>query len=75
MEFSRDRKSMGVYCMPVSDLHSNGNKIFVKGAPESIIERCNFVRIGKDTVPMTKQLREGILQQVNIYGTGKFFLF
>ncbi|XP_065663650.1 sarcoplasmic/endoplasmic reticulum calcium ATPase 2 isoform X2 [Hydra vulgaris] len=71
MEFSRDRKSMGVYCIPASNSHHLHPKIFVKGAPESLIERCNFVRVGKDKVPMTKQLREGILQQVNIYGTGK----
>ncbi|XP_029817113.1 sarcoplasmic/endoplasmic reticulum calcium ATPase 3 [Manacus vitellinus] len=37
LEFSRDRKSMSVYCTPTSPgNNSTGSKMFVKGAPESI---------------------------------------
>ena len=40
LEFSRDRKSMSVFCTPSkpSSLGS-GPKLFVKGAPEGILER------------------------------------
>jgi len=75
MEFSRDRKSMSVYCSPVGrNLRSadrSSPKLFVKGAPEGIIERCDFVRVGKETVPMTTEIRSVILESVTAYGTGK----
>ena len=74
MEFSRDRKSMSVYCTPsgraLRSQESNA-KLFVKGAPEGILERCKFVRVGKETVEMTNQIKKGILENVTAYGTGK----
>lgn len=74
MEFSRDRKSMSVYCSPAGrNLRSaeNSTKLFVKGAPESILERCEFVRVGKETIPMSSGIRNVILESVTAYGTGK----
>jgi len=77
MEFSRDRKSMSVYCLPSSgsqyNLRKNHDdaKLFVKGAPESVLERCSHVRIGKDTVELTPTMRNDIIQLVTVYGTGK----
>ncbi|CAB4006911.1 calcium-transporting ATPase sarcoplasmic endoplasmic reticulum type-like, partial [Paramuricea clavata] len=74
-EFSRDRKSMSVYCIPKDGLRemfpSSGPKMFVKGAPESILERCDYVRIGRDTVPLTEAIKNEILSNVHVYGTGE----
>ncbi|XP_046839539.1 sarcoplasmic/endoplasmic reticulum calcium ATPase 1-like [Xenia sp. Carnegie-2017] len=74
-EFSRDRKSMSVYCLPKNGLReispSSGPKMFVKGAPESILDRCDYVRIGKETVPLTDAVKEEILHNVQVYGTGE----
>jgi Ca2+ transporting ATPase len=64
-EFSRDRKSMSV-------LVKNGNtqKLLVKGAPESILDRCSNVLVGKNgkKVQMTKQLANVISKQIVEYG-------
>ncbi|XP_059844155.1 sarcoplasmic/endoplasmic reticulum calcium ATPase 2 [Hypanus sabinus] len=72
LEFSRDRKSMSVYCTPNKPTRSSvGNKLFVKGAPESVIDRCTYVRVGTTKVPLTKPLKEKILSVVKDWGTGK----
>ncbi|KAH7326486.1 calcium-transporting ATPase [Stachybotrys elegans] len=64
-EFSRDRKSMSV-------LVQNGNqkKLLVKGAPESIIERCTEVLVGSDgkSVPLDKKLRDGMMTELVEFG-------
>lgn len=65
LEFSRDRKSMSVYC-----LGSEGPKMFVKGAPEGVLERCNFIRVGDTKVKMTSALRTEILERIFEYSTG-----
>ena len=75
MEFSRDRKSMGAYCTMEGrrSLRSSGvtgAKLFVKGAPEGVLERCNFVRVGKETLPITEEMRSDIIDAVTHYGTG-----
>ena len=44
LEFSRDRKSMSTYCTPKKPSRiGSGPKMFVKGAPEIVIERCTKV--------------------------------
>uniref|UniRef100_A0A670JVK0 Calcium-transporting ATPase n=1 Tax=Podarcis muralis TaxID=64176 RepID=A0A670JVK0_PODMU len=71
LEFSRDRKSMSVYCTPVPTNHnSSGSKLFVKGAPESVIERCNYVRVGNTRVALTLSTKEKILSKIREWGTG-----
>ena len=64
-EFSRDRKSMSV-------LVQNGTqqKLFVKGAPESIIERCTHVLLGRTgkKVPLNRKLADLLLKEVVDYG-------
>ncbi|XP_067166075.1 sarcoplasmic/endoplasmic reticulum calcium ATPase 3 isoform X1 [Apteryx mantelli] len=71
LEFSRDRKSMSVYCTPFSTSHNSaGSKMFVKGAPESVIERCTYVRVGTARVPLTSSIREKILSRVRDWGMG-----
>uniref|UniRef100_A0A3B3ZIU9 Calcium-transporting ATPase n=1 Tax=Periophthalmus magnuspinnatus TaxID=409849 RepID=A0A3B3ZIU9_9GOBI len=70
LEFSRDRKSMSVYCTPNKSRSSLG-KMFVKGAPEGVIDRCTHVRVGNTKVPLTKGIKEKILSVIREYGTGR----
>lgn len=69
LEFSRDRKSMSVI---VSS--SRGKSLLVKGAPETVLERCTHVRLGKigeissSVVPLTSALRETLNQKLLDYG-------
>jgi Ca2+ transporting ATPase len=64
-EFSRDRKSMSVL---VGD--NKHQKLFVKGAPESIIDRCTSTLVGSNgkKVALGKTLRELLLKEVVEYG-------
>ncbi|XP_053276442.1 sarcoplasmic/endoplasmic reticulum calcium ATPase 2 [Pleuronectes platessa] len=70
LEFSRDRKSMSVYCTPNKSRSSMG-KMFVKGAPEGVIERCTHVRVGNSKVPLNKCTKEKIMSVIRDYGTGR----
>ncbi|XP_061868107.1 sarcoplasmic/endoplasmic reticulum calcium ATPase 3 isoform X2 [Colius striatus] len=71
LEFSRDRKSMSVYCSPTGPSHNAaGSKMFVKGAPESVIERCTHVRVGSARLPLTAPVREQILGRIRDWGMG-----
>lgn len=64
-EFSRDRKSMSVLVGNESQ-----QRLLVKGAPESILERCSQALIGKDgkKVAMNSQLSALLLKEVVEYG-------
>ncbi|CAG8975648.1 hypothetical protein HYALB_00008407 [Hymenoscyphus albidus] len=64
-EFSRDRKSMSVL---VGDDASQ--RLLVKGAPESIIDRCTHTLVGANgkRVPLSKSLSELLLKEVADYG-------
>jgi Ca2+ transporting ATPase len=74
LEFSRDRKSMSVFVSTAAKGPSNSSqpsgKMFVKGAPESVIERCTHIRCGTQKLPMTTEIKQEILQLVHQYGTG-----
>lgn len=51
LEFSRDRKSMSSYCSPLKPSRlGNGPKLFVKGAPEGVLDRCTHARVGSQKV-------------------------
>jgi len=72
LEFSRDRKSMSSYCSPKTPTRiGTGPKMFVKGAPEGVLSRCTYVRVGKEKIPMTEKLRQKILDRAIEYGTGR----
>jgi Ca2+ transporting ATPase len=75
LEFSRDRKSMSAYVTTAAkgpnSTGQSSNKMFVKGAPESVIERCTHIRCGTQKVPMTSQIKQEILKLVHQYGTGR----
>uniref|UniRef100_A0A4W6DDR3 Calcium-transporting ATPase n=1 Tax=Lates calcarifer TaxID=8187 RepID=A0A4W6DDR3_LATCA len=70
LEFSRDRKSMSVYCTPNKARTSVG-KMFVKGAPEGVIDRCTHVRVGSNKVPLTPGIKEKLMSVIREYGTGR----
>ncbi|XP_063286810.1 sarcoplasmic/endoplasmic reticulum calcium ATPase 1 isoform X2 [Pelobates fuscus] len=72
LEFSRDRKSMSVFCTPAKASRAAvGNKMFVKGAPEGVIDRCNYVRVGTTRVPFNAAIKEKILAIIKEWGTGR----
>jgi P-type Ca2+ transporter type 2A len=64
-EFSRDRKSMSVVVQ-----NGKGKKLLVKGAPESIIERCTHALLGPNgsKVALDQKLTELLLKEVVDYG-------
>lgn len=67
-EFSRDRKLMSVLARRHKSPHSSGY-LFVKGAPEAVLERCTSVMLDSSkTVPMTSALRTELLQSTLEYG-------
>ena len=73
LEFSRDRKSMSTYVTTTAKGSTTENpaKMFVKGAPESVIERCTHIRVGTQKLPMTASIKQEIMKWVNRYGTGR----
>ncbi|KAL9598474.1 MAG: hypothetical protein Q9179_003897 [Wetmoreana sp. 5 TL-2023] len=64
-EFSRDRKSMSVLVG-----HGNQQRLLVKGAPESIIERCSHTLVGSNgkKVPLERKQVDLLSQEVVEYG-------
>ncbi|RMZ79189.1 hypothetical protein DV738_g3488, partial [Chaetothyriales sp. CBS 135597] len=65
-EFSRDRKSMSVLAGRGTE-----QRLLVKGAPESIVERCTHILLGSGgkRVPMTKQHAALIAEELNEYAS------
>ncbi|KAF8232344.1 Ca-transporting ATPase [Tricholoma matsutake] len=63
-EFSRDRKMMSV----LVKLNGSG-ALFVKGAPESVLERCTSVLVDGNNIPLTPELRGELLRRTSSYGT------
>lgn len=62
-EFSRDRKMMSV----LVQLEKTGC-LFVKGAPESVLDRCSSVLVpGGRQIPLSPLLRNRILGQITPY--------
>uniref|UniRef100_A0A0L8FX15 Calcium-transporting ATPase n=1 Tax=Octopus bimaculoides TaxID=37653 RepID=A0A0L8FX15_OCTBM len=70
LEFSRDRKSMSVYIVP-NKPSKEGTRMFAKGAPEGVLDRCTSVRVGKEKVPMTPVVKNEILKVCKTWGTGR----
>jgi len=73
LEFSRDRKSMSVLCTPKSEDSKlgSGPKMFCKGAPEGILDRCTHVRVKDQKVVLTQAIKSKILETIRQYGTGR----
>ncbi|KAB0355849.1 hypothetical protein FD755_017924 [Muntiacus reevesi] len=70
LEFSRDRKSMSVYCTPNKPSRTSMSKMFVKGAPEGVIDRCTHIRVGSTKVPMTPGVKQKIMSVIREWGSG-----
>lgn len=62
-EFSRDRKMMSVLVQ-----RNGGGALFVKGAPESVLDRCTNVKIGGKKVPLDSMLRSRLMETTLEYG-------
>lgn len=64
-EFSRDRKSMSVLVQA-----GGQQKLLVKGAPESILERCSHCLVGSNgkRVPSSAKLGALLSKEVEAYG-------
>lgn len=72
LEFSRDRKSMSSFCVPTRSTRLGpGPKLFCKGAPEGVLDRCSHIRVGNQKVPMTSAIKNRILELTRHYGTGR----
>ncbi|KAG0323986.1 hypothetical protein BGZ99_002294 [Dissophora globulifera] len=82
LDFSRDRKSMSVLVARSSNdrrstrsgtTGNQGAALLVKGAPESVIERCTSIRLSAtgETIPLTSAIRAAIMEKVLDYGEGQ----
>lgn len=71
-EFARDRKSMSVLmdgATPYSE--ETGYRLLVKGAPETVLERCTLLRTpGGESVEITDDIREQLLGAVARWTSG-----
>ncbi|CDF35795.1 calcium-transporting ATPase, endoplasimc reticulum type [Chondrus crispus] len=68
-EFARDRKSMSVLVAPKDDPSST--RLLVKGAPESVLERCKYVRLDDgQTAEITSPIREQLESVVLKWSSG-----
>ncbi|KAF9114334.1 hypothetical protein BGX27_011154 [Mortierella sp. AM989] len=82
LDFTRDRKSMSVLVAktavgrPATRSGATGAKsasLLVKGAPESILERCTSIRLSADgiDVPLTATIRSKLMKKMLEYGEGQ----
>jgi len=59
LEFTRERKSMSVLCSDPEN--ANGNTLYVKGAPEGILERCTHIMLPNGNLePMTSDAKAAV---------------
>mmetsp|Transcript_63049 Transcript_63049/g.184368 ORF Transcript_63049/g.184368 Transcript_63049/m.184368 type:complete len:1040 (-) Transcript_63049:206-3325(-) len=62
LEFTRDRKSMSVLC---KDKAQEANILYVKGAPEGILERCTTIMLPDGRIePLTEEGKKVIQAQM-----------
>jgi len=68
LEFTRDRKSMSVLCF---DPEVKANVLYVKGAPEPILERCTSIMMpdGKEE-PLTADAKKMVQEMSTEYAKG-----
>ncbi|CAG9323786.1 unnamed protein product [Blepharisma stoltei] len=61
LEFTRERKSMSSLC---NQKNTGRNILYVKGAPESIIERCSRIHLSNGVAQMTQSMKQDALERV-----------
>ena len=77
LEFSRQRKSMGVLCASSAKSHAQpggatSTSLFVKGAPEMLLERCTSVALGDGrVVPLSAAMRVQVAEATHSLSGGK----
>jgi len=81
LEFTHQRKSMGVICTPktsgdqdasaqVQGQRHKTRYLFVKGAPETVIQRCSSVRLNSGgTTTMTSTFKAQLMERVRELGS------
>ena len=47
------------------------NQLCFQGAPEGLIDRCQFIRVGTQKMPITPAIKAEIAKHVKFYGSGK----
>ena len=77
LEFSRQRKSMGVLCASSAKSHAQAGgatstSLFVKGAPEMLLERCTSVALQDGrVVPLSAGMRVQVAEATHRLSGGK----
>lgn len=66
LEFTRDRKSMSILC---TDAEVTGPVLYVKGAPESILERCSSILLPSGVETLTEAWRQAIQEHLGDLGS------
>lgn len=63
---------MNAFRCPTSFLVVNFSSLCsdLQGAPEGVIERCAYIRVGNSKVPLSKAIKEKIMSVIREYGTG-----
>ncbi|KAG9038480.1 hypothetical protein FRB95_001337 [Tulasnella sp. JGI-2019a] len=67
-EFSRDRKMMSVLTRRQTNANTDRGILFVKGAPESVLERCTTIQVNGFSSPLTNNLRVALADKILAYG-------
>lgn len=44
---------------------------YPQGAPESVMERCQYLRVGTEKVTLTPGLRDQLMSKIREWGTGR----
>jgi Ca2+-transporting ATPase len=61
LEFDRDRKSMSTLCGYAS---GSKNKLYVKGAPENVLERCTHIRTSSGKKALSAKDKSTLLKAI-----------
>lgn len=52
-------------------IDTSSESSFFQGAPEGVIDRCAYVRVGATRVPLTGSVKDKILATIKEWGTGR----
>ncbi|TFD26359.1 cation-translocating P-type ATPase [Cryobacterium cryoconiti] len=69
MPFTSERKMMSTLHQETSD---GSLRIFSKGAPDILLERCTFLQVGESVVPLTDERRQRMLADIQALSAQAF---